>query len=82
MCRQCAVSSALVEQADRSLAFARQQVHVPHRRREVLVAREVLNRLRWRAPHREVRAEHMAEDLHVACGGEPRSVLRAFDPVV
>jgi len=82
MCRQCAVSSALVEQADRSLAFARRQVHVSHRRREVLVAREVLDRLRRRAPHREVRAEGMAEDVHVARGGEPCPALRAFDPVV
>jgi hypothetical protein len=46
MCRYCAVSGPLIEQADR--AFARPQVHVPHRRREVLVAREILDRLRRR----------------------------------
>jgi hypothetical protein len=62
MCRHCAVSSPAVEQPDRSFTLARRQVHVPHRRRQMLMAREVLNRLRRCSSHRKMRAKRVAKD--------------------
>jgi|HubBroStandDraft_6_1064221.scaffolds.fasta_scaffold186708_2 hypothetical protein len=47
----------------------------------MLVPGEVLDRLRRRAPHRQVRAERVAKDVHVARGLQARAPLRALDPV-
>jgi hypothetical protein len=47
----------------------------------MLVPREVLDRLRRSAPHREVRAERVAEDVDVARGLQACAPLRAPDPV-
>ena len=81
MCRYCAVTSAPVEQADGPLSLARRQVHVAHRRRQMLVPGELLDRLRRRPSHREMRAERVSKDVHVASGCETRSSLRSLDPV-
>jgi hypothetical protein len=80
MCRYCTVSSPAVEQPNRSFALARRQVHVLHRRRQVLMAREVLNRLRRCSSHREVRAERVAKDVDLARCTKARSALRALHP--
>src|SRR5207247_7241578 len=46
-----------VEQIDGLAERGRRQVHVPERHRERRVSGQLLNRLRRRAPHGEVRAE-------------------------
>ena len=46
-----------VQQPDRRVECSRTQMHVLLRCGEVLMARQLLNRLGWRASHREVRAE-------------------------
>ena len=39
-------------------------MHAPLRRRQILMARELLNRARRCAPHRQVRTERMTKDMH------------------
>jgi hypothetical protein len=53
-------------------------VHVPLRRREILMPRELLNRAAWRAPHREMRTERVAQSMHTALR-DLRASCRAFD---
>jgi len=50
----------VLEETDRVVTGPRRQMHVPHRRREVRVTGQLLDRLRRGTPHREVRAERVA----------------------
>ena len=49
----------------------RTQVHVPLRRRQVLVAGEFLNRPRRRAAHRQVRTERVPQDVNALASRAP-----------
>ena len=52
-----------VQQPDRRLERSGCEVHVPLRR-QVLVPGELLNRSRWRFPHRQMRAERVTQDVN------------------
>jgi len=55
--------AAAVEQRDCRLAGRGRQVHVPERRREILVAGKLLDRLRRGSAHREMRTERVPQDV-------------------
>jgi len=70
-----------VEQPDRTVESSGTEVHVPLRRREILMARELLNRAGRRAPHREMRTEGVPQSVHaVLCN--LRASRRAFHTVL
>ena len=58
---QC--GSWTVQQTNRRVERCRAQVHVALRRRQVLMARQFLNRFGWRVSHREMRAEGVSQDV-------------------
>src|SRR5436309_3323833 len=70
-----------IEQADRAFACGGGEVHVAERRLEILVTSELLDRFGGSAPHREVRAERVTQDVQGARGFEPRASLRRHHPV-
>ena len=57
-----------VEQPNSALDRRWTQVHVPLRRRQVLVPRQLLNRTSRRSPHREMRAERATEHVRPVVG--------------
>ena len=60
----------LLQQADGALQRRRREVHVALRRAEVGVPRQLLDRPRRRPPHREVRAERVAQHVDPPVDGE------------
>ena len=75
------VAAAGFQQPDRPLERRRAQVHVALRRDQILVAGQLLDRPCRRPPHRQMRAERMAQAMHPALG-EPRPSRRPFHVVL
>jgi len=56
--------SRTVEQSDRRIERCGTQVHVPLRRREILMTGELLDCPRRRATHRQMRTERVPQDVN------------------
>src|ERR1017187_5252393 len=58
--------AARVEQTDRVLPRRRREMHVAHRRRQIGMAGKLLDGLRRRPAHRQMRAERVAKNVDPA----------------
>ena len=65
-----------IQQPDRRFERRRTQVHVPLRRRQVLMPGQLLNRPRRRAPHRQVRTERVPQDVNARASRCARRAAR------
>jgi len=73
-----------IQQPNGGLDRRRTPVHVPLRRGEIAVARQLLNRRYGRAPHRQMRTERVPQNVRprvrrFAARGQARLPCGAFD---
>ena len=71
---------ALFEKLDRLVQRRGRQVHVAHRGAQVRVTGQLLDGLRRRSAHREMRAERVAEPMDVPGHRKATSAFRALHP--
>ena len=60
---QCSTPTRSVEEPNRIGDRTRTEVHVLLLRREIAMTRELLDRARWRAFHRQMRAERVTQNV-------------------